>query len=122
MTPAALQLESMAHRDMKDELHDAYIEHLNQDALFQLFAHAMTAAFKEMLAAAVTAATEPAATRRQTSQSAVGIATVATTVTVPVSVPPCAITRVRAFCSQPSLERLQSTANAVRCVPLSEHN
>ncbi len=72
MRPAALQLESMAHRDMKDELYDAHIEHLKQDALFQLFAYAMTGAFKEMLVTAATAATGPAATRQQTSQSAVG--------------------------------------------------
>jgi hypothetical protein len=120
MTPAALPLESIAHRDMKDELYDAHIEYLKQDTLFQLFAHAMTAAFKEMLAAAATAATEPVATGQQTLQSAVGTATAATTATVPVSVPPCAITRLRAFSSQPSLERLQSAANAVRHASSSE--
>ncbi len=35
MIPAALQLESIAHRDMKDELYDAHIECLKQVASFR---------------------------------------------------------------------------------------
>jgi hypothetical protein len=109
MAPAALQLESMQHRDMNDDAYNAHIERLRQDVQFPLFACAMSCAFEEMLDSAGGPTPITASDVQLQENTTVAMAQAGA---VSQTASAGAVALLQAFASEPSLERLQSPAHA----------